>query len=66
MDESSDDADEEESEADSQTQLVYVSTAGLLDDTMNGAVSDGNYDFFMNAISWMNGETTSVSIDSNH
>lgn len=64
VDESSDDADEEESEADSQTQLVYVSTAGLLDDTMNGAVSDGNYDFFMNAISWMNGETTSVSIDS--
>ena len=64
VDESSDDADEEESEADSQTQLVYVSTAGLLDDTMNGAVSAGNYDFFMNAISWMNGETTSVSIDS--
>ena len=30
---------------------------------MNSVVSGGNYDFFMNAISWMNGETASVSID---
>ena len=40
-----------------------MSTSGLLDDTMNSVVSGGNYDFFMNAISWMSGETSSVSID---
>lgn len=50
-------------EEDKEAQLVYVSTSGLLDDTMNSVVSGGNYDFFMNAISWMSGETSSVSID---
>lgn len=46
-----------------EAQLVYVTTSGLLNDSMDSAVSGGNYDFFMNAISWMSGETTSVSID---
>lgn len=45
-----------------EAQLVYVSTAGVLDDTMNAAVSDSNYDFFMNAISWMSKEASSISI----
>ncbi len=52
-----------ESEETKKAQLVYVTTAGLLDDTMDGAVSGGNYDFFMNAISWMSGEDSSVSIE---
>lgn len=47
-----------------QAQLVYVTTSGIMDDTMNSAVSGGNYDFVMNAVSWMMGsETASVSID---
>lgn len=46
-----------------EAQLVYVTTSGLLNDNMDSAVSGGNYDFFMNAISWMSGETSSVSID---
>ena len=53
---------ESEAEEDKEAQLVYVSTGGLLDDTMNSVVSDGNYDFFMNAISWMSKETSSISI----
>lgn len=46
-----------------EARLVYVTTGGLLDDTMDGAVSGGNYDFFMSAISWMTGEDSSVSIE---
>lgn len=52
----------DETEEDKEAQLVYVSTVGLLDDTMDTVVSGGNYDFFMNAISWMSKETSSVSI----
>ena len=43
--------------------LVYVTTGGVLNDSMNNAVSGGNYDFFMNVITWMNDETVSVSIE---
>lgn len=60
-DETSDDEDEEEEE-DAEAQLVYVSTAYLLDDSINSVVSDGNYDFFMNAVSWMSKDSTTVSI----
>ncbi len=61
--EETDETEAAQEEEDKEAQLVYVSTSGLLDDTMNSVVSGGNYDFFMNAISWMNGETASVSID---
>lgn len=58
----SDDADSAATEV-KEAQLVYVTTSGLLDESMDGAVSGGNYDFFMNAISWMSGENSSISID---
>ncbi len=43
--------------------LVYVTTGGVLNDSMNNAVAGGNYDFFMNVLTWMNDETVSVSIE---
>ncbi len=55
-------ADESDAGETKEAQLVYVTTAGLLDDTINSVVADGNYDFFMNGISWMSGETSTVSI----
>ncbi|MBS5521833.1 MAG: Gldg family protein [Clostridiales bacterium] len=60
--ETGDGSTDSETEEDKEAQLVYVSTAGLLDDTMNTVVSGGNYDFFMNSISWMSKEASSVSI----
>lgn len=56
------DGETEAADEDKEAQLVFVSTVGILDDTMNSVVSDGNYDFFMNALSWMSKETSSVSI----
>jgi len=43
-------------------QAVWISTSGILDDTMNSLVSGGNEDFFLNAINWMCEREDSISI----
>lgn len=50
-------------EDESETQIVWVSSASLLDEQTNMQVSGGNQDLFLNAVSWLCGETESgVSI----
>ncbi len=45
-----------------ETKLVYYTTEGLLDDTMNRAVSGGNMELFSNSLSFMVDHEVSVSI----
>lgn len=46
-----------------ETNIVWVSSASLLDDQTNMQVSGGNQDFFLNSLSWMcEPEASSISI----
>ncbi len=53
-------ADDEENEA--ETQIVWVSSAALLDEQTNVQVSGGNQDFFLNCLNWMCDKEESISI----
>lgn len=44
--------------------VVWVSSAYLLDDSANAQVSGGNQDFFLNALGWMCDHEESISIHS--
>lgn len=46
-----------------QSQIVWVSSGGLLDESSNSRVSGGNLDFFLNALNWMcDAEESDLSI----
>jgi ABC-2 type transport system permease protein len=47
---------------DAQTQIVWFSSAALLDDSTNTQVSGGNLDLFVNAMDWMCAQESSISI----
>ncbi|HZW49564.1 MAG TPA: GldG family protein [Bacillota bacterium] len=47
-----------------ETQIVWYSTASLLDDTVNQTVSGANQDLFLNSINWMCGREDSITIHS--
>ena len=49
---------------DEETNIVWVSSAYLVDDGMNEYVSGGNQDFFLNALNWMCEKEESISIRS--
>ena len=49
-------------EDDSETQIVWFSSAALLDDDTNSSVSGGNLDLFINALDWMCEQEDSISI----
>lgn len=53
-------------EDDKETQIIYFSTANILDPQMNQLVSGGNAQLFMSTLNWMTDteENTSVSIPS--
>ena len=52
----------DEVDEDTESKLVWVSSASLLDDQINQQVAGGNEDLFLNAISWMCGQEDSISI----
>ena len=45
-----------------ETQLIWVSSAYLLDDATNQGVSGGNEDFFLNCLNWLCGSESGISI----
>jgi len=45
-----------------QTNIVWISSAELVNDNVNSSVSGGNLDFFMNAINWMCQRENRISI----
>ena len=47
---------------DTQGKVVWIASAYLTDDSTNELVSGGNQDFFLNSLSWMFGQTDSISI----
>lgn len=48
---------------DVETQIIWVSSAYLLDDATNAGVSGGNEDFFINCLNWLcGGSESSISI----
>lgn len=48
---------------DVETQIIWVSSAYLLDDATNAGVSGGNEDFFLNCLNWLcGGSESSISI----
>jgi len=54
-----------ETSGDKETQLVYFSSVGILDDSLNQMVSGGNVELVMNSITWMCKEKgTSIAIAS--
>jgi len=54
-----------ETSGDKETQLVYFSSVGILDDSLNQMVSGGNAEMVMNSITWMCKEKgTSIAIAS--
>ncbi len=46
------------------TQLVWIGSGYLLDETINSAVSGTNNDFFLACLGWMTGSDSSISIHS--
>jgi ABC-2 type transport system permease protein len=46
----------------SETKIVWISSAALLDDGANQQVSGGNLDLFVNALDWMCAQEDSISI----
>lgn len=46
----------------SDSRLVWVSSAALVDESCNERVSGGNLDFFLNCLGWMCGQEQSISI----
>ncbi len=51
-------------ENDQDTMIVWVSSSSMTDEKMNEVVSGGNLDFFLNAMSYMSGESNSIAIHS--
>lgn len=49
---------------DTETQVIWVSSTYLTDDSANQSVSGGNEDFFLNCISWLCGPESGISIHS--
>ena len=49
---------------DTETQVIWVSSTYLTDDSANQSVSGGNEDFFLNCISWLCGSESGISIHS--
>lgn len=47
---------------DTTSNILWVSSAYLLDDTINSKVSGGNQDLFLNALNWMCQQEDSISI----
>ena len=47
-----------------QTQIVWFSSASLLDESTNAQVSGGNLNLFVNALDWMCAQDSSISIRS--
>lgn len=47
-----------------ESKIVWVGSTSLLDDSTNTAVSGGNQDFFLNAVNWICGQESSISIRS--
>ena len=47
---------------DTQSNIVWVSSSSLLDDTANEMVSGSNQDLFLNALSWMCGQEEGITI----
>ncbi len=45
-----------------ESNILWVSSAGLLDDSANSSVSGGNQDLFLNALNWMCEQEDSISI----
>lgn len=45
-----------------ETELIWVSSAYLLDDATNQGVSGGNEDFFLNCLNWLCGSESGISI----
>lgn len=48
---------------DKEAKLIYFSTSNLLNDTMDGITSGGNYDLITSALSWLGGEAAAVSVE---
>ncbi|MCD8381344.1 MAG: GldG family protein [Clostridiales bacterium] len=48
----------------SESKIVWVGSTSLLDDDTNTAVSGGNQDLFLNAVNWICGQESSISIRS--
>ena len=46
----------------SDSRLIWVSSAALVDESCNERVSGGNLDFFLNCLGWMCGQDQSISI----
>lgn len=45
-----------------ETDIIWVSSAYLLDDSTNASISGGNEDFFLNCINWLCGSESGISI----
>ena len=52
----------DEIDDDTQSHIVWVSSASLLDDSVNEMVSGSNQDLFLNALSWMCGQEEGITI----
>ena len=47
-----------------ESNIIWFSSGGLVDDSANESVSGGNQDLFLNALSWLCGQTNNISIRS--
>lgn len=57
------DAEAEEEDAETaETKLAVFTSSALLDSSANQMVSGGNYELFINTVSWMCGHTSTVSV----
>lgn len=54
----------EDLHGDKATQLVWIGTSFILDDTINTAVSGTNNDFILGCLGWMTGSESAISIHS--
>ena len=45
-----------------ETKFLYLTSSGLLDESMNQAVTGGNYELIVNTLSWMIDKEESISI----
>lgn len=50
-------------DADNEAKLIYFSTGSLLNDTMDGITSGGNYDLITSALGWLGGDSSTVSVE---
>ena len=53
---------EAESDTDEAAQIVWISSASVLDDSANQMVSGGNRDLFLNALNWLCGQDDESSL----